>query len=191
MGKPGFLKKPRFDRGGQQEELFQLFEDLHGLHLNVGLPSLAKIAQATEGRLSKSTIGNVMSEPRLPDLGNLREVVAALVKVSPFPLDLDDSVMIFVNRWRAAAAKQAAPPSSPRVQKLLDTANAYLKLAQEYAKAEAMESTVHTPRIRALQWDHVADLSFEVLGPDHPISREAWGRAGRDEMLSAPAAASE
>jgi hypothetical protein len=182
MGRPGRLKKPQIDVG----PLKYLIDNLHDLHLQVGLPSISKISaksgrQTDDGYLSKSTISYVMTEPRLPNSHTMQRLVALLLEFAPAgSMDLDKTTMRFIDLWKAAAKAEADPPPSLRVQELLKTGNAYLRLAQQYQKAERMAGRVFSPRAVADEWAYVAELSAQLLGDGHPATIEARERAGTD-----------
>lgn len=190
MGRPGVVTKPQIPRGPRYGPLHHLFKDLHDLHLSAGWPSLAKIAKGTSG-LSKSTVSYVLSQPRLPDLDNLRAVVAALVELMPPPgYDMDETITHFVDRWTKAATAEASPPPSPRVEALVDTANGYLDLARAYSKAERLEEEPDSsPTALADQWALIAELSSRLRGRDHSdtvVAEECARRHGAPPSESAP-----
>ncbi|MFD9816596.1 hypothetical protein [Streptomyces sp. NPDC059080] len=178
MGRPGILKKPQLDVG----PLKALIDSLHELHLQVGRPSLSKISaksgkKTDDGYLSTSTISYVMSEPRLPDSHTMQRLVAVLVEFAPAgSMKLDETTMRFIERWKAAAKAQDAPPPSLRAQKLLKTGNAYLRLAEQYQRAERMTDRAYSEHTIANQWAYVAELSAPLLGDEHPVTVEARER---------------
>ncbi|MER5985773.1 hypothetical protein [Streptomyces sp. NPDC001787] len=180
MGRPGILKKPQIDVG----PLRNLIYGLHDLHMTVGRPSLSKISQSSgtpedPGYLSTSTMSYVLSEPRLPDSETMQRLIALLVELAPTGrrMDLDETTRRFLDLWEKAARAEADPPPSPRVQALRKTGNAYLRLADEYQRAEILEQTVFSKNTVANQWDYIARLVGELLGEDHPDAVEARERA--------------
>ncbi|THA77827.1 hypothetical protein [Streptomyces sp. A0592] len=179
MGRPGILKKPQIDAG----PLKVLIESLHDLHLQVGRPSLSKIStksgkKTDDGYLGTSTISYVMSEPRLPDSHTMQRLVAVLVEFAPAgSMNLDETTVRFIERWKAAAKAEADPPPSPRVQDLLKTGHAYLRLAEQYQRAERMAGRVLSERTVANEWAYVAELSAPLLGDEHPVTVGARERA--------------
>lgn len=124
-------------------------DSLHELHLDAGLPSLAKNAKKSKeinSDLSKSTISYLMSEPRLPDFDGMQKLVAVLVQLPPVskPMNLDTTLPRFIALWKEAAKAEHSPPPSSRVQELTKTGNAYLKVAAAYQRAEKMEANAAT-----------------------------------------------
>ncbi|MGW0821907.1 hypothetical protein [Streptomyces sp. NPDC002845] len=156
------------------------------MHLQVGRPSLSKISaksgkKTDDGYLGTSTISYVMSESRLPDSHTMQRLVAVLVEFAPAgSMDLDKTTMRFIDLWHVAAKAEADPPLSPRVQELLKTGNAYLRLAEQYRKVERMAGRVFSQRTIANEWAYVAELSAPLLGDGHPVTVEARERAGAD-----------
>ncbi|MFF4337143.1 hypothetical protein [[Kitasatospora] papulosa] len=193
MGRPGILKRPQINVG----PLNVLIESLHDLHLQVGRPSLSKISaksgkKTDDGYLGTSTISYVMSEPRLPDSHKMQRLVAVLVEFAPAgSMNLDETTMRFIERWKTAAKAEADPLPSPRVQDLLKTGTAYLRLAEQYQRAERMAGRVFVERTIANQWTYVADLSAPLLGDEHPVTAEARARANMavaaDQCPASPA----
>ncbi|MFE2937169.1 hypothetical protein [Streptomyces sp. NPDC059278] len=178
MGRPGVLKKPQLDRG----PLKTLMDSLHELHLDVGRPSLTKIAEKskeTDRDLSRSTIAYLMSEPRLPDFDGMQKLVAVLVELPPVsrPMNLDTTLTRFIALWKQAAKAENSPPPSPLVQELTKTGNAYLKVAAAYQRAETMEANAVSADMVANEWEYVAERSDELLGEGHPVAAEARERA--------------
>lgn len=182
MGRPGHLAKPQIDVG----PLKDLIDNLHDLHLKVGLPSLSKISaksgkRTDDGYLSTSTISYVMTEPRLPNSHTMQRLVALLVEFAPAgSMDLDKTVIRFIDLWTVAARAETDPPPSLRVQELLRTGNAYLRLAEQYQKVERMAGRVFSQRTIANEWAYVAELGAPLLGDGHPVTVEARERAGTD-----------
>jgi hypothetical protein len=163
-----------------------LIDSLHDLHLQVGRPSLSRISEASgkrtdDGYLAVSTISYVMSHARLPDSRTMQRLVAVLVEFAPASsMDLDKTTMTFIELWKAAATAEADPPPSPRVQDLLRTGNAYLRLAEQYQKVERMAGRVFSKRIIADEWAYTAELSAQLLGDEHPTTVAAREHAGAD-----------
>ncbi|MFD0367629.1 hypothetical protein [Streptomyces sp. NPDC127114] len=165
-----------------------LLESLHRLHLNVGRPSVSEISEKSgkptdgDGYLGRSTISYVMSTPRLPNFRKMQRLVAVLVEFEPTgSMDLDLTITEFSNLWKAAARAEDSPPPSRRVQELRQTANAYLRLADQYQRAEHMGGRVISQRTIADEWAYVAELSAPLLGDDHPVTVEARERAGNTD----------